>query len=422
MKKNMCKIILCIIIAIVVVVIRYGVKTKTSKNEIDVMAEKESDSSNSDSNNNESKNQSTQDVQNMKNYNDDTKNGAKEEKNEIFSDYYDKAEALLGTMTMEEKVGQMFFARYPGKNNAINEIQSGNPGGYILFGVDFNNKSKQQVIDELAKAQSSSKVKLILGVDEEGGTVTRVSKYSNFRFSKFESPQEVLKSGGLQALLEDSQEKSELLKSIGLNMNLCPVVDIPTNTSSFIYARSFGKDAKETANYTSELIKQMNNDNIIATMKHFPGYGDNVDTHTGIAIDKRDYSVFEQNDFLPFNAGIKQKCPTILVNHNIINCMDKDNPASLSANVHKILREELGFSGLIITDDLAMNAVKKYVDEGNAAVQAILAGNDMIISSNFKAQKREVLQAVYSGKIPEETINKAVRRILACKYYYGIIE
>lgn len=340
----------------------------------------------------------------------------------IFSEYYDKAENLLKTMTLEEKVGQMFLARYPGSIDAAKEIQSENPGGYILFGKDFKNKTKEDIISELANNQSLSKINLFLGVDEEGGTVVRVSGYSNFRASKFKSPQALFSEGGLQAILTESSEKSALLKSLGLNMNLAPVVDVATSSSSFIYNRSYGKSAEETAIYTSQLIKTMNSDGIISSLKHFPGYGDNVDTHTGVAIDTRDYSVFETSDFLPFISGIEANAPTILVSHNIVNCMDSTKPASLSENVHKILREDLGFTGLIITDDLAMDAVKTYVNNGEAAVQAVLAGNDMIISSTFVTQKQEVLAAVENGIISEDIIDAAVKRILACKYYYGIIE
>ncbi len=348
----------------------------------------------------------------------------KEAKNqkEIFEDYYDKADNIMKSMTLEEKVGQMFLARYPGATSAKNEIKNENPGGYVLFGVDFKNKTKNSVTEELKSNQENSKIKLFLAVDEEGGTVTRVSSYSNFRASKFKSPQALYKNGGIEEVLKDSEEKSNLLKSIGLNMNLAPVVDLPTTTSSFMYQRSLGKGAKETSEYASELIKRMNSDKVVASMKHFPGYGDNVDTHTGIAIDKRAYTDFENSDLLPFISGIQSGCPTILVNHNIVNCMDSSMPASLSKNVHDILREKLKFSGLIITDDLAMDAVKKYVDNGQAAVQAVLAGNDMIISSNFKSQKAEIIKAVNDGVIKEETIDIAVRRIIACKCYYGIIE
>ena len=165
----------------------------------------------------------------------------------------------------------------------------------------------------------------------------------------------------------------------------------------------------------------MKSDNITSVMKHFPGYGNNVDTHTGIAIDKRDYSNFENRDFIPFEEGIKNGAPAILVSHNIVECMDKSKPASLSENVHNILRNELGFSGIIMTDDLAMDAVKQYVENGDAATQAVLAGNDLIISSDFANQRNEVLQAVKDGTIEENTINNAVKRVLAWKMMYGII-
>ena len=341
--------------------------------------------------------------------------------NESLSTCYIKAEKLLKKMTIEEKVGQMFLVRYP-KSGVLTQIKNYHPGGYILFSRDFDGKTKSQMIKELKQNQSTSKINLILGVDEEGGKVVRVSNHKAFRSSKFLSPQELWKIGKLQAILKDSKEKSELLKSIGLNMNLAPVVDVPKNSSSFIYSRSYGKDAKGTATYAAEVVKTMNASNMISVMKHFPGYGDNIDTHTGIAVDKRDYETFQNRDFLPFQKGIEAGAPCVLVSHNIVNCMDKERPASLSKNVHQILRKDLNFSGLIITDDLAMDAVKGYVENGEAAVQAVLAGNDMIISSSFVKQKNEILLAVRNGKIEEEIINTAVKRVLAYKYYFGIIK
>ena len=204
-------------------------------------------------------------------------------------------------------------------------------------------------------------------------------------------------------------------------MNLAPVVDIVQNENSFIYNRTYGRGAVETANYTENIIKTMNESNMISVMKHFPGYGDNIDTHTGIALDNRKYKELEKNDFLPFERGIESGAPCILLNHNIVKCIDKNKPASLSVNTIKILRKDLNFSGIIMTDDLAMNAVKDYVRNGEAAVQAVLAGNDMIISSDFVKQKNEILEAIKNGIISEKTIDTAVRRILAFKYTYGII-
>lgn len=339
---------------------------------------------------------------------------------EIFGKYYEKAEELMKDMTIEEKVGQMFLARYP-EAGVIDEIKNHNPGGYVLFSRDFDNKTPQTMLKELGNNQAASKINMILGVDEEGGTVVRVSNHKAFRHTKFLSAQQLWNIGGLEKILEDSKEKSELLKSIGLNMNLTPVVDVPENKESFIYVRSYGRGAEKTATYTESLIKTMNESNMISVMKHFPGYGDNVDTHTGIAIDNRTYENFENVDFIPFIKGIEAGAPCILVNHNIVKCIDKEKPASLSANTIKILREDLKFSGIIMTDDLAMDAVKTYVDNGEAAVEAVLAGNDMIISSDFVKQKGEILEAIQKGIISEEKINVAVKRILAFKYAYSII-
>ena len=291
-----------------------------------------------------------------------------------------------------------------------------------MYEKDFKNENKDSILKKLQDCQNASKIKLALAVDEEGGTVVRVSRYSAFRSSKFLSPQRLFENGGLPEIIEDSKEKSLLLKSIGINMNLAPVADVPTQSSSYIYKRSYGRSAEETATYVSELIKTMNNDGMISTMKHFSGYGDNVDTHTGVAIDERDYNVFENSDFLPFISGIEAGGPCILVSHNVVTSMDPNKPASLSENVHNIIRNELNFSGIIITDDLSMDAVKSYADEGESAVQALIAGNDMLISFDFIRQREEVIKAVNDGRIPEETIDKAVLRILAWKYKYQIIQ
>lgn len=338
----------------------------------------------------------------------------------LFSSYYDEAEEMLSKMTLEEKVGQMFLARYP-SSGVINEIKNYQPAGYILFGKDFQNATPNSIKKELQDCQNASKIPLALGVDEEGGTVVRVSQYKAFRASPFKSPREIYANGGMNAIISDSHEKSNLLKNLGINMNLAPVVDVPKTSNDFIYKRSFSTNVNEVKDFTNQIINAMKSDNITSVMKHFPGYGNNVDTHTGIAIDKRDYSNFENRDFIPFEEGIKNGAPAILVSHNIVKCMDKSKPASLSENVHNILRNELGFSGIIMTDDLAMDAVKQYVENGDAATQAVLAGNDLIISSDFANQRNEVLQAVKDGTIEENTINNAVKRVLAWKMMYGII-
>ena len=155
--------------------------------------------------------------------------------------------------------------------------------------------------------------------------------------------------------------------------------------------------------------------------KHFPGYGNNADTHTGIAVDERPYEQFTQEDFLPFQAGIEAGAGAVLVSHNIVTCMDDTLPASLSPQVHRILREELGFTGVVLTDDLAMDAVEAYAQDGSVAVLAVLAGNDMIVTTDFEAQIPLVIAAVEDGTIDPSLIDEAVTRVLGWKYDLGLL-
>ncbi len=333
----------------------------------------------------------------------------------LFEDYYEDALKVVNKMSLEEKVGQIFLVRYD--VNKVVEEKSYYPGGYILFAKDFENHTKESIKEEIDNDQNLSKYPLIIAVDEEGGTVTRVSRYEELRESKFPSPQEIYNEGGYELLKEIEKEKANLLLSLGINTNLAPVADVSTDPNDFIYERSFGKNAEETAEYIKKMVEYSNENHINSTLKHFPGYGNNVDTHTGVAIDERSYENFVENDFLPFKAGIEAKVPSILVSHNIVEQIDQDYPSSLSAKVIGELRNTLGFSGIIMTDDLAMDAVKSYVEDSSAATLALQAGNDMIITSDFITMYNEVLNAVKDGIIDENILNEAVIRVTAWKYY-----
>ena len=340
--------------------------------------------------------------------------------NTIFKEYQKEAAEVVSNMTLGEKIGQLFLVRY--SKNDVDYLSNFIPGGYILFARDFENNNKETMTKEIAYAQSKNKYPLIIGVDEEGGYVTRVSKFKAYRDERFLSPKYYYEKGGWSLLEETEKEKATLLKELGINLNLAPVADVSENEDDFIYERAFGKNADETSEYVKNMVTYANNNKINSCLKHFPGYGNNVDTHTGIAIDNRDYSSFEENDYKPFKAGIEAKVPVILVSHNIVNCMDDKLPASLSENVIKELREKLGFTGIIITDDLAMDAVSSYVSNGEAATMAINAGNDMIITSDFVPMYKEIVNSVKEGRIKEETINKAVTRIIAWKYYSNLFK
>ena len=324
-------------------------------------------------------------------------------------------------MTLEEKIGQLFLVRYD--DNLVNYyIDNFKVGGFILFAKDFEKESKNSISIKISSFQKRSKEPLAIAVDEEGGFVTRVSKFPAFRDSKFLSPKEYYEIGGYELLESTENEKAKLLKSIGVNLNLAPVADVSTNKDDLIYNRTFGYNALETSYLIENMVNYANNNHFSSCLKHFPGYGNNSDTHTGIAIDDREYTEFTNSDYLPFIKGIEAKVPFILISHNVIKAIDPDYPSSLSYKViTKELRQKLQFSGIVITDDLDMEVVKSYAKDGHAATLAINAGADMIITSDVKNMYNELLASVKNKQIKIDTINQAVKRILAWKIAYQIL-
>ena len=335
----------------------------------------------------------------------------------------DPLEELLGRMTLEEKVGQLFFVRCPAES-AAEDVRTYHLGGYILFGRDTKDKTANELIQAIQSYQDNASIPLLIGVDEEGGSVVRVSSNPCLRSSKFQSPQKLFASGGMERVAADTREKDVLLKALGFNVNLAPVADVSTNSSDFIYPRTFGQDAAATAGYVSAVTGQMTADGMGSVLKHFPGYGDNADTHTGIAVDDRPYEDFVNSDFLPFSAGFESggDMTAVLVSHNIVECMDADLPASLSPEVHRILREELGFDGVVMTDDLAMDAVAAYAGEGAVAIMALEAGNDLVLTTDYRTQIPRVMETVETGTLDEAVINTACRRVLRWKQSLGLLQ
>ena len=295
------------------------------------------------------------------------------------------------------------------------------PGGFLLFGRDFKNRTPEELRTLLASLQETSPIPLLLGVDEEGGTVVRASYYPAFRAEKFRSPQALFAAGGLEAVRADALDKSAFLLDLGLNVNLAPVCDVSTDPADFIYARAFGQDAQATAEYADTVVSAMGEAGIGSVLKHFPGYGSNRDTHTGIAVDQRPLEQFRQSDFLPFQAGIDAGAGGVLVSHNIMAAVDDTLPASLSPAVHDLLREQLGFDGVVMTDDLAMEAVAAYSADGAVAVMALEAGNDLIITTDYRTQIPKVLEAVENGTLSMDTIDTACRRVLTWKQALGLL-
>ena len=330
----------------------------------------------------------------------------------------------------------MFFVRCPDVG-AEQKISKYHLGGYLLFLRDFKDilggwLTAEAFMEKIETYQDASAIPLFIGVDEEGGTVARASRNPNLFPEKFKSPQDVYAAGladapdygfnaGMDWIRGDAVNKNCGLHDYGINVNFGPVADVSTDPSDFIYDRSFGQNAELTAHFVGAVVSEMGHAHVGSVLKHFPGYGNNVDTHTGIAIDERPYEQFVAEDFLPFQEGIDAGAGSVLVSHNVVKCMDKNFPASLSPEVHRILREELGFEGVILTDDLAMSAVEAYAEDGSVAVLAVLAGNDMIVTTDFEKQIPLVIDAVQTSIIKESVIDAAVWRVLAWKYDLGLL-
>ena len=319
-------------------------------------------------------------------------------------------------MEKDDKIGQLLLVRYD-PATVEQDLQKYQFGGFVFFEKDFTGKDREAVRKMISDLQEKAKIPLLTAVDEEGGSIVRVSSNPNLAEKRFESPRTVYEKG-IEEVKNDTIKKSALLNDLGLNVNLAPVVDVSESPSDYMYARTIGKDKTETSQYAQAVISASKGTQVSYTLKHFPGYGNNVDTHKGSSEDNRTLEQLRQNDFLPFEAGINAGAEAVLVSHNTVTQVDSENPASLSSKIHELLRQELNFTGVIMTDDLDMGAVASIP---NASLKAFQAGNDLIMTTGYDKSFQEIKQAVEDGTITEEEINDHVQRILSWKYYKGIM-
>lgn len=332
----------------------------------------------------------------------------------------DKVANLVAEMSTKEKVGQLFLARVP-VENALSDIQEYHLGGYLLFGRDVEGKTYDEVQSTIAQYQETSEVPMLIAADEEGGTVSRVSRNSQLVATPFQSPQDLYAQGGWDAITKDTTDKAGILKELGIDTGLFPVADVATDPNAFIYDRTIGQDAKGTAEYVTTVVKALKKAHSGSTLKHFPGYGNNQDSHTDIVTDTRSMTELKDNDLVPFQAGIDAGVDSILVSHNIVNAIDDSVPASVSAPVHDLLRKDMGFDGVIMTDDMDMAGLADFMSQEEAGLKALQAGNDLILSSTYASQIPYVLQAIEDGEYSEKDLDASVTRVLNWKEELGLL-
>ena len=331
----------------------------------------------------------------------------------------DPVREVLEAMTLEEKVGQLFLARCR-KETALDDIRNYQLGGLVLFGRDFDDETLGSMQKRLKAYRAAGNIPLLLAVDEEGGTVVRISSHPVFRGEPFPSPRQAFQSGGLELALSLESEKAYLLHTLGLNVNLAPVCDIALDPGAFLYSRSLGADPVTTGQYVSGTLERMAEYGVGGVMKHFPGYGENGDTHVTSILDSRSLEELEGKDLIPFQAGIQTGLGAIMVSHNRIAALDADTPASLSSAVIGYLRDTLAYDRVVITDDLSMGALEDYTPE-EAAVLAVKAGADLLCSTDFESQLSAVLEAARKGEISQDRVDEAVYRVLSWKAQLGLI-
>lgn len=331
----------------------------------------------------------------------------------------EKVENTMKTMTLEEKVGQLFMARVP-EQNQIMDIQNYHLGGYLLFDRDMAGKGQADVKQTIASYQEASKTPMFIGSDEEGGTVSRLSR-NQIVSPAFESPQALYQKDGWDGITKEIDRKAQVFGELGIQLGMFPDADVSTDPQSFIYDRTIGMDAKGTSHYVKLSVEEMKKQKLGSTLKHFPGYGNNRDSHVEIVTDDRSMEELRKNDFLPFEAGIKAGVDSIMVSHNIVQAIDGNRPASISKPVHDVIRNELGFKGVIMTDDMDMAGLADFISQEEAGLQALQAGNDMILSSSYSTQIPYILEAIKKGEYSEQQLDQSVERLLTWKVELGLI-
>lgn len=330
----------------------------------------------------------------------------------IESDKLNKIIGEVSKMSLEQKVAQMFFVVCP-DSGAVSLLDRYQVGGYFLENKDFKNKSRNTVIANIKAYQAAVKIPLLIMVNEEGGKETSVS--NNLRSNRFRLAQNIFKSGGMDSIIADTTEKTEFLQAFGINVNMNPVADLPDSSEDFIYERSFGTDVDETSNYVKSVVKVMKGLKMGSVLKHFPGYGNAPDTNNLIYHDTRDYDVIMDEDIKPFKAGVEAGANCILVGHNIVDVIDNQNPGSLSSNMISLVRKELEYNGVIMSDNISKATSAAFGSAEEVAIKSVQAGNDMIITDNPQEHIEAIINAAKSNQIDLNDLDKSVMRILAWK-------
>jgi beta-N-acetylhexosaminidase len=325
-------------------------------------------------------------------------------------------------MNLDEKIGQMVMAGVDGyqiNEHARSLIKEYQVGGFILFGQNISStKQTLDLVNSLKAANADSKAPLLLGIDNEGGRVSRMpNEYVKIPTSKL-----IGQANSSDLSYDIGQLLGQEVNALGLNLDFAPVLDINSNPNNQVIGdRSFGSDPQLVGKLGLATMQGIESQNVISVVKHFPGHGDtSVDSHIGLPIVYNGRDRLESFELVPFQQAISNHAEMVMVAHILLPKIDSRYPASLSPTlISDWLKGRLGFQGVVITDDLTMGAIVKHYDIGKAAVQSVKAGSDIVLVCHDYDKEVAVInalrQAARNGTIPAATIDNSVYKILQLK-------
>lgn len=347
----------------------------------------------------------------------------------------DKAEQTLADMTLEEKIGQMFFLTFRGgdntdkllqlDDNAIKQIESIQPGGVVLFGENID--TVQQIRSFIDTVQDECNLAPFISIDQEGGVVQRIKKTSKINATNIPQMFDIGKTEDTDLAKQVGNVIGTVLSVFGFNMDFAPDCDVFSNPKNTVIGhRAFSDDPDIVADMSIALSEGIRESGLIPVCKHFPGHGDTVsDTHVEFAVSNKSLDELYETELIPFKAQIENGAEMIMVAHISLPEINGDKtPATLSSKIATdLLRDDLGFDGVAITDSMSMGAITENYSTSDATVMAVKAGMDMILMPEDPVKAYNALiEAVENDEISEERINESVLRILKLKYEYNLFD
>lgn len=335
----------------------------------------------------------------------------------------------LSAMSLEQKLGQMIIAGVSGTtvdDQSKKLITDSYIGGVILYKNNIVSvEQTTRLLNGLKEANRTNAAPLLLSVDQEGGKVNRLPT----SLVATPSSRDIAKSGDSKKARAVGETIGDQLRTLGFNVNFAPVLDIDSNPNNpVIGSRSFGPTAAVVSSFGLEEMLGLRAKQVIPVVKHFPGHGDtSVDSHLELPVVNKTLDQLRKLELVPFAEAIRSNAEAVMVAHILLPSIDPDYPASMSSNtITQLLRNEMGYDGVVITDDMTMGAIMNHYDLGKAVVQSVRAGSDIVLVAHEYANVRKALeslmQAAKSGEITMERIDQSVRRIIKLKQQYRLTD